>query len=535
MTDSPSISCLMVTRPAPGRLGRLKCSLQAYIDQTHERRDLVVVIDGDASAAAAAAAKAYIASLGRDDIRVLEPPGGQTLGALRNISTANAPGDVLCQWDDDDLCHPQRLELQLHALVGQAAEAVCLQEVMQFFPAERSLYCTNWRATEAKAHPGTLMRWSRSEALYPETGEAARRGEDSDVVRQLQRRGGYGVLAGAPHLYVYVSHGENSWDDGHHRMLATSLGLSAGLLKRREARLREGLAGIDFGPGEVTVQGANGPAFTLGPAARPSPKTVLISCLMVALPVPERLDRLKQSLAAYIEQTHGRRELVLVINGGEPAAAAAIKAHVAALGRRDIRIIEPPGTLTLGALRNLSRASAEGEVVCQWDDDDLSHPERLERQLAALVQSGAEGVCLREVMQFFPAERRLYGANWRATEAQAHPGTLMLWSWSPAAYPETGARSRLGEDLDVVLQLQRRGAYGVLAGVPHLYVYVSHGGNSWDEAHHRMLATSLGLSQGLLRRRESALREGLAPFDFGPGAVTVQGANGPAFTLDGEA
>ncbi|HEY3888641.1 MAG TPA: glycosyltransferase family 2 protein [Caulobacteraceae bacterium] len=521
----------MVTRPAPGRLEHLKRSLRAYIDQTHERRDLVVVVDGDASAAATADAKAHIASLRRDDISVIEPPGGQTLGALRNIGAAHARGDVLCQWDDDDLCHPGRLERQLEALVGQAAEAVCLQEVMQFFPAERSLYCTNWRATADRAHPGTLMRWRRLPVAYPETGEAARRGEDSALVAQLQRRGLYGVLAGAPHLYVYVSHGENSWGDGHHRMLARSLGLSAGLLKRREAVLRDGLAGIDFGPGAVTVQGANAPAFTLGPAARPLSKSVLISCLMVALPVPRRLERLKQSLAAYVDQTHRRRELVLVVNGGEPAAAAAIKAHVAALRRTDIRIVAPAGILTLGTLRNLSRASARGEVVCQWDDDDLSHPERLERQLAALVETGAEGVCLQEVMQFFPGERRLYCTNWRATEAQAHPGTLMLWSRSPAVYPETGARSRLGEDLDMVLQLQRRGGYGVLAGAPHLHVYISHGGNSWDAAHHRMLATSLGLSQGLLRRRESALREGLAPFDFGPGAVTVQGANGPAFVL----
>ncbi len=521
----------MVTRPAPGRLDHLKRSLQAYIDQTHERRDLVVVMDGDADPLAVAAARVHIDSLGREDIRILEPPGSLTLGALRNISAANAQGDVLCQWDDDDLCHPRRLERQLEALVGQGAEAICLQEVMQFFPAERSLYCTNWRATEDTAHPGTLMRRNRLPVSYPETGETARRGEDSAVVRQLQRRGAYGVLAGAPHLYIYVSHGENSWDDGHHRMLATSLGLSAGLLKRREAGLRQGLADIDFGPGEVTVQGANAPAFTLGPTKRPTSQTVLISCLMIALPVPERFERLKQSLATYLQQTHERRELVLVVNGGEPAAAAAIKAHVTALGRQDIRILEPPGTLTLGALRNLSRTAASGDVVCQWDDDDLSHPERLERQLAALVDGNAEGICLQEVMQFFPAERWLYCTNWRATEAAAHPGTLMLWSRSSIAYPESGARSRLGEDLDVVLQLQRKGTYATLAGAPHLYVYVSHGANSWDAAHHRRLATSLGLSRGLLRRRESTLRDGLAPFDFGPGAVTVQGANGPAFTL----
>jgi glycosyltransferase involved in cell wall biosynthesis len=258
----------------------------------------------------------------------------------------------------------------------------------------------------------------------------------------------------------------------------------------------------------------------------------LISCLMVTLPVRDRFAGLKQSIAGYLAQTHGRRELVVVLDGATPEPTTdKIRAHLATLGRDDIRILEVAGTQTLGALRNFSKASALGEVVCQWDDDDLHHPERLQRQLAALVRSGAEAVCLQEVMQFFPAERSLYCTNWRATEAKAHPGTLMRWSRSEALYPETGERARLGEDLDVVLQLQRRGAYDVLAGAPHLYVYVSHGGNSWNDGHHRMLADTLGLSRGLLSRREASLRQGLAPFNFGLGAVTVQGANGPAFVL----
>ncbi len=261
----------------------------------------------------------------------------------------------------------------------------------------------------------------------------------------------------------------------------------------------------------------------------------LISCLMVTLPSRDRFAGLKRSVAGYLAQTHARRELVVVLDGGTPEpTTAAIRTLLATLGRDDIRIQEIPGTRTLGALRNFSKACARGEVVCQWDDDDLHHPERLERQLAALVRSGAEGVCLQEVMQFFPAEHTLYCTNWRATEARAHPGTLMRWSRSAALYPETGESARLGEDLDLVLQLRRNGTYEVLAGAPHLYVYVSHGGNSWNDGHHRMLATSLGLSRGLLSRREAALRDGLAPFDFGPGPVTVQGPNGPAFVLGGD-
>jgi hypothetical protein len=83
-------------------------------------------------------------------------------------------------------------------------------------------------------------------------------------------------------------------------------------------------------------------------------------------------------------------------------------------------------------------------------------------------------------------------------------------------------------------QLQRDDGLHALAGAPHLYVYVSHGGNSWADDHHEMLDTRLGISRGLLLRREAQLREGLRPFDFGPGDVTVRGNNGSAFTLCGE-
>ena len=65
----------------------------------------------------------------------------------RNISRESARGDIHCQWDDDDLHHPERLERQFDYLLLQAGcEAVCLQETMQFFPRARALYCTNWRA-----------------------------------------------------------------------------------------------------------------------------------------------------------------------------------------------------------------------------------------------------------------------------------------------------------------------------------------------------------------------------------------------------
>ncbi len=258
-------------------------------------------------------------------------------------------------------------------------------------------------------------------------------------------------------------------------------------------------------------------------------KEPLISCLAVTLPVSERFAFLTRSIRDYQRQTHRNRELVLVLNGGEPAVARRIREYVTALRDSAIRVVEPPGSLPLGALRNISLEVARGGIVCQWDDDDLYHPERLACQFQALQDGDA--VFLREVMQFYPEERTLYCANWHSTEAGAFPGSLMCRLSGGVHYPETGNEARLGEDTAVARDLLATGQVTLLGGFPHLYVYVSHGRNSWPDAHHRMLASKLALSRGLLLRRETALREGLAEIDFGPGEVAVQGFNGTAFTL----
>ena len=72
------------------------------------------------------------------------------------------------------------------------------------------------------------------------------------------------VITDEPYLYVYVSHGQNTYDPGHHRRIAVGFSLSREAVQGQEALLREGLAAFDFGPGEVRVEASNGLAFRLG-------------------------------------------------------------------------------------------------------------------------------------------------------------------------------------------------------------------------------------------------------------------------------
>lgn len=252
---------------------------------------------------------------------------------------------------------------------------------------------------------------------------------------------------------------------------------------------------------------------------------------MVTLAVPERLSYLRHAVHDYCRQTHLKKELVVVLDCGPPESKMAIAAHIESLQRNDIRIVDPGRKLSLGALRNFARESARGDIHCQWDDDDLFHPERIERQLAYLLEGDCEAVCLQEIMQLSVRTRTLYCTNWRPSPSKGMPATLMCRQSSPIRYPETGPESQRGEDTAVALQLLERDGCRFLVGQPHLHIYVMHGRNSWGENDHRRQVAQLAISRALLRRREAQLRDGLRPFEFGPEPITVEGYNGEAFTL----
>jgi len=262
--SQPLVSCLMVTLPVPARLPWLRRSLASYCRQTHQRRELVIVMDQGAEEDRANVVSA-VAALARTDIRIIPAKRKMNLGGLRNISVQESRGSMICQWDDDDFYHPSRIERQLGGMREAGCPAGCLQEIMQYFPAERSLYLHNWRATPGQANPPTLLCEKSLGIQYPEEGPEANVSEDLFVLMRLRERCEVHCLAGEAHLYLYNCHGGNTTTSEFRQMLKDRLAVSKGMVLRREAELRAGLAAYDFGPGVVEVHGSNGLAFSIGP------------------------------------------------------------------------------------------------------------------------------------------------------------------------------------------------------------------------------------------------------------------------------
>ena len=242
------VSCITVTQA--GRLPLLRLAVGDFARQTHPRRELIIVHDGDA--ACHAALLALRAEHPAQSIRVELVAGPNTLGALRNVGAAAARGECVCQWDDDDRYHPQRIALQVAELAAKDADFCFLSDQLHWFPARRELTWDDWDREPYPLNfvPGTLL--GRRDALprYPELA----RGEDSGACLAILEAGGrIARLRGAGWCYTYVYHGANVWSYAHHAAISRVKAIGAAYLLGREMLLRKRLAEYDPPLGALTM------------------------------------------------------------------------------------------------------------------------------------------------------------------------------------------------------------------------------------------------------------------------------------------
>ncbi len=99
----------------------------------------------------------------------------------------------------------------------------------------------------------------------------------------------------------------------------------------------------------------------------------------VVIPTRRRPELVQRALRSVLAQTHAALDIIVVIDGPDPATAAILRSWPD--GR--VRVIQIPSPGGAGAARNLAAASARGEWLAFLDDDDEWLPDKLTRQLAA--------------------------------------------------------------------------------------------------------------------------------------------------------
>ena len=193
----PLVSCLMVTRRD---VRRIAIAMKCFLYQDYPHRDLLIVTDNNSPELTS-----LVAENSAQHVRLVEAPGGLTLGDLRNFAAARANGEIVCQWDDDDLYDPHRITASVEALTRDDGAAVLLEQWLVWWPARRVISLSKRRLWE-----GSLVMWKRHHGIYP----ALSRQEDTRFMQNLAPRAVL-IALNAPELYLYVIHGDNTWPDDH--------------------------------------------------------------------------------------------------------------------------------------------------------------------------------------------------------------------------------------------------------------------------------------------------------------------------------
>jgi glycosyltransferase involved in cell wall biosynthesis len=236
----------------------------------------------------------------------------------------------------------------------------------------------------------------------------------------------------------------------------------------------------------------------------------------VLMPVFNSAPYLADAVASIVHQSYDDFELVIVNDGSTDGSSDILRAF----DRHDprVRLIERPNRGLIDT-RNQLLHEARGDLIAWMDSDDLSHHERIARQVAAF-DSDPSLVCLGTNIRLVDPQGRDLGVeeypegDEAIREAQMRGGGVRFASTiQPRAVALAAGGFRhpfqMGEDLDFLLRVAERGRLGNLPDL--LYVYRQHLlntctalGISWPET----CAAILELAKERLERGSDRLQRG---------------------------
>lgn len=194
--ESPLVSALMVTR---GELNFVKRAIKLFENQSWLNKELIIISDKKNDQIT------KLINESNEKIEFHQAPNGLTLGNLRNISISLANGEFICQWDDDDLYHKDRILSMMNVLRESNADAAFLSQWLMYWISKKQLALSSKRIWE-----GSVMMKRSASITYP----SSKKGEDTIVVNHQIKKHKI-ALVNAPHLYTYCITGLNTWDSNH--------------------------------------------------------------------------------------------------------------------------------------------------------------------------------------------------------------------------------------------------------------------------------------------------------------------------------
>jgi glycosyltransferase involved in cell wall biosynthesis len=254
-----------------------------------------------------------------------------------------------------------------------------------------------------------------------------------------------------------------------------------------------------------------------------------VSCLIVTQ--ESRWQHFARACRCFLRQTWPEKELVVAAFGQESYLDRLARYCHDLPAAIVTALTEAPAPL--GRLRNLSVQAATGDIVCQWDDDDQYHPRRVELQVRALLEQGADFCLLSDYWHYFADTGELYwvdcrldarGRRWPVPDLQVLPGTLT--ARRQAMIPYTADPCKEDSRFLLFATIKKR-KFAVLHGAGWCYLYVFHGANTWNRQHHdgycrqrSKVLTAADIAEFTAAARQLAPQfsaaQVLAQYDFGP-------------------
>ncbi|MBB5637825.1 glycosyltransferase involved in cell wall biosynthesis [Pedobacter cryoconitis] len=201
----PLISCICITNNRPQLLKR---AVACFESQNYPNKELVVSYPKKD----VFSPKIIRDALQNEELKILqiEREDEQSLGNARNTAINKCFGDYICIWDDDDWYHPSRISYQFNSMQisGQRYQASVLSRILLYDSTTKEAYYSfsyTW--------DGTIL--CRKEILLQNQYADTNKGEDSHVITFLSGRKLLYEIDTAPFLYIYIYHGENTWNYAH--------------------------------------------------------------------------------------------------------------------------------------------------------------------------------------------------------------------------------------------------------------------------------------------------------------------------------
>lgn len=200
-----------------------------------------------------------------------------------------------------------------------------------------------------------------------------------------------------------------------------------------------------------------------------------ITAVMVTGKTTKRYPIAMGAVQSFLAQEYSGRKLLLIINDNPiplfpdhtTIPANVVELHV----RHDKKY-------TLGELRNIAfdHVAKDGYMV-QWDDDDWSHPLRLQYQVDA-TDDGCASI-LRWQTQYDLRTGKCFAGCGKEARVSGFAGTMLF----PAATEARFTLKPKGEDTDFLVALRKEMELKVISNSPTLFMHFCHENNTWHPEH----------------------------------------------------